>query len=290
MKKIYKIIVVVILVSLICGNIYAHGGNITGWKDKNSDKITLHNGKHYGYHNENGVRHYHEVEWNAETKRWEILKTAVYYDEKFNVIKKETGGNSEKIQVEFSSAVDGDTAKFKLDGKVITARFLGINTPETVAPEVGVQEWGPEASNYTKNALQNAKKIEIEYDEKAQKKDKYDRDLVWVWVDGKLLQEQIVLKGFAQEYMLQANYKYADVIQEAESIAKKEKVGMWETGNNTVTKEANTEKESEETIKPKAEESEEMQNEIVVIIGAILLGIISILVKKVNKKKKRKNK
>ena len=37
-----------------------------------------------------------------------------------------------KEKVSFSSCVDGDTAKFILNKKEITVRFLAINTPETV--------------------------------------------------------------------------------------------------------------------------------------------------------------
>ena len=39
------------LFSLICSNSLAHGGNIKGWKDKNSQYIVEHEGKYYGYHN-----------------------------------------------------------------------------------------------------------------------------------------------------------------------------------------------------------------------------------------------
>lgn len=70
MKKLSVTILLMFIVILsITTNVNAHGGNITGWKDKNSDKIIEHNGKNYGYHNQNGVRHFHEVEWNAQEQR-----------------------------------------------------------------------------------------------------------------------------------------------------------------------------------------------------------------------------
>lgn len=270
MKKIYKrLIILIVIILTFTLEVYAHGGNITGWKDKDSSEIVVHNGSYYGYHNEDGKRHYHEVEWNKEKQRWDILKTAVYYDSEFNKVERNLSSNEEKIKVEFYDFVDGDTAKFKVDGKVITARFLGINTPETVAQDVPVQEWGPEASDYTKNTLKNATKIEIEYDEKASKKDKYDRDLVWVWVDDKLLQEQIVMQGLAEQYMLPANYRYADVIQEAESIAKENRVGIW-SGETGETKE-------EAALK---EENNQESDSIIIAMGTAVLGVIAVVLNK----------
>ena len=89
LRKLYKVLIIsVFIVSIFTVNIYAHGGNITGWKDKNSSEISLYNGNAYGYHNEQGVRHYHQVQWNEDKQKWEILKPAVYYDENFNIIQK----------------------------------------------------------------------------------------------------------------------------------------------------------------------------------------------------------
>ena len=207
--------------------VIAHGGNITGWKDKDSVEITQYNGKYYGYHNKDGVRHYHQVEWNEEKQKWEIVKTAVCYDENFNIINNTTNSSNERIEVTYSESVDGDTAKFKLKEETIIVRFLGIDTPETVHPSLGEQPYGKEASNYTKEKLQNANKIELEYDSNSLKTDKYGRHLAWIWVDDSLLQEELIREGLAQTYMLQGNYTYAWILQEKQEEAKEEKVGIW---------------------------------------------------------------
>ena len=87
MKKTNKIIIfILILVSLFNTQAYAHGGNITGWNKKDSTEITEQDGKYYGYHKQNKVKHYHQVEWNEEEKKWQIIKSAVCYDENFNII------------------------------------------------------------------------------------------------------------------------------------------------------------------------------------------------------------
>lgn len=66
---------------------------------------------------------------------------------------------NERKEVKFLSCVDGDTAKFILDEDEIKARFLAIDTPETVHPTKKEEPYGKEASNYTCDKLTNAKKL-----------------------------------------------------------------------------------------------------------------------------------
>lgn len=228
MKKYSRVSILVLIIVMISSvKVTAHGGNITGWKDRNSSEIIEYNGKYYGYHKQNGMKHYHQVIWNEEKQKWEIYKAAVYYDENFNIINEIDNSDKEKIEVEYSESVDGDTAKFKSNKEIITVRFLGIDTPETVHPSLGEQPYGKEASEFTKLKLQNAKKVEIEYDSNSSKTDKYERHLAWIWVDNSLLQKELVEQGLAKTYMLNNDYKYAWILQESEEQAKEEKLGIW---------------------------------------------------------------
>lgn len=266
MKKTNKIVIILIILSLsTMQKVEAHGGNITGWKEKNSPKIVEQNGKYYGYHKQDGKTHYHEVEWNEAKQKWEIVKTAVYYDENLNKIDTTNTEKSEKIEVKFSEKVDGDTAKFELNGEIITVRFLGIDTPETVHPTKGEEPFGKEASNFTEEKLQNAEKIELEYDENASKTDKYERHLAWIWTDDVLLQEAIVQNGLAKTYMLQDNYKYAGKLQEAEEEAKNQKIGIW--SNETM-------QDSEKSQEENASEEIDIRMETALLTVLFIIGII----------------
>ena len=239
MKKLKSIVIIVILIMSISNISLAHGGNITGWKDKNSKYITEYNGKYYGYHKEDGIVHYHQVKWDEENQKWIIIAPAVYYDENFNKIENNTGNSTNKVKVKLVSTVDGDTAKFEMNGEQVTVRFLGINTKETVDPEIGEEAWGKEASNFTKEKLQNANKIELEFDSSSNEKDKYDRYLAWIWVDDELLQNLLVENGLAENYMLQNNYKYAGTLQESEEMAKNNKLGIWSDEKNNMDNNGN---------------------------------------------------
>ena len=106
------------------------------------------------------------------------------------------------VNVKFKSCIDGDTATFMVDDKEVKVRFLSINTPE-----LKTEYKGEEAKDFTCKALSNAETIVLEHDDKATV-DKYDRLLVWIWVDGKLLQESLVSEGLAEVAYVYDDYKY----------------------------------------------------------------------------------
>lgn len=82
MKNIKKILFCTIIIILaLLTNVEAHNKNITGCNEKDSKEIIQNDGKYYGYHNEDEVRHYHQVEWDEENQKWKIVNPAVYYDE-----------------------------------------------------------------------------------------------------------------------------------------------------------------------------------------------------------------
>ncbi len=129
--------------------------------------------------------------------------------------------------VTFSKCVDGDTAKIKKDSKIYTVRFLAIDTPETVKKNADIEPYGKQASNYTCTTLKNAKKIVLEYDPKSSETDKYGRLLAWVYADGKMLQEELLKKGYAEVAYLYGKYLYTDTLKELQAEAKAKKIGMW---------------------------------------------------------------
>lgn len=136
---------------------------------------------------------------------------------------------AESKEVKLVKCVDGDTARFLIDGEERSTRFLAIDTPESVHPKKKPEPYGKEASQYTCDQLTNAKKIVIEYDEGSTKTDQYDRVLAWVFVDDKLLQKDLVSKGYAKVAYLYGNYKYTDILKEEEKKAKLRKLKIWAT-------------------------------------------------------------
>lgn len=138
--------------------------------------------------------------------------------------------NTCAMSATLNKCVDGDTAWFNVDGEVIKTRFLAIDTPESTTE---IEEYGKEASEFTCNILTNAKKIELEYDDNSDKTDKYDRHLVWVFVDETLLQKSLVENGLAEVAYLYGDYKYTNILEESEEIAKENKLNIWSNKENS---------------------------------------------------------
>lgn len=122
--------------------------------------------------------------------------------------------------------VDGDTAWFLINGVNTKVRFIGIDTPETVHPNKDIEFYGEEASAFTKAMLPEGTEVWLEYD--TELKDKYDRDLCYVWLqNGTMLNYTLVLEGYAQVYTFPPNVKYVDMFVDAQRVARENGLGLW---------------------------------------------------------------
>lgn len=140
----------------------------------------------------------------------------------FNNVYAETSLQSAK----FSKCIDGDTAYLIIDDKDIKVRFLAIDTPETVDTNKPEETFGKEASDFTCNMLTNANEIIIET-ENSYSVDKYGRTLGWVWIDGKLLQDEIVKNGLGQVAYIYGKYKYTESLCLHQKEAENNKLNVW---------------------------------------------------------------
>ncbi len=190
--------------------------------------------------------------------------------------------SAEEIEVKFSECVDGDTAKFIYNDEEITARFLAVDTSETVHPTKDEEAYGKDASEYTCKRIEKAEEIILEFDEDSDRKDKYDRYLVWVFVDGQLLQEELVSKGLASVAYLYGDYKYTKKLESAEQIAEDDKLGIWSNNSNKEEiEDTQEEKNDDKTVK-----FIEEYKEYIILIGALIMVSIFNL----NSNKKVRNK
>ena len=135
--------------------------------------------------------------------------------------------NARAEEATFKKCIDGDTADLVINGKTKKVRFLAVDAPEIKHGNKKADPYGEDAKLFTCYALKTAKKINLEYDKNSDKTDKYDRHLVWVFVDDKLLQAMLVKKGYAKVAYLYGDYKYTDQLKKYEAQAKKEKINMW---------------------------------------------------------------
>jgi|GEM_PF-639245 len=141
------------------------------------------------------------------------------------------------VPAQVARVVDGDTVRVILDGQEIITRLIGIDTPETKAPNRPIECFGPEASAFATDTL-SGQQVYLEYDASQDRYDRYDRHLVYLWLsDGRNFNELMVANGFAFEYTYDNPYKYIDAFRAAQSDARANQRGLWSptTCNGQVT-------------------------------------------------------
>jgi micrococcal nuclease len=118
--------------------------------------------------------------------------------------------------------IDGDT--IVVEGHV-RVRLIGVDTPETKHPHKPVEPLGPEATEFTRSLVED-RDVKLEFDR--ERRDRYGRVLAYVYVDGKLLNEEIIRAGFSRA---ETQYKFERAMalrfQRAENEAREAGRGFW---------------------------------------------------------------
>jgi len=132
-----------------------------------------------------------------------------------------------------TSIADGDTARFAPSGAFDASnsvRFLGVDTPETFP---NVDPWGLEAKAYTISILSQPNAvIYLQSDPYLGATETYGRFLGYIWVNGSLLNLDIIKNGFSYNYLssdtklvYQNRYLYR-WFQDAEAYARANNLGI----------------------------------------------------------------
>ena len=113
------------------------------------------------------------------------------------------------------------------DGKEEKIRLIGVNTPETSHQKKGVEYYGKEAKEFTKNTL-SGKRVKLELD--MQPRDRYGRLLAYVYLsDGTMLNALLVQQGYAQVIINPPNIKYKDLFSKLETEAREQRKRLWKS-------------------------------------------------------------
>lgn len=121
--------------------------------------------------------------------------------------------------------IDGDTLVVAFaDGRRATVRVLGVDTPETKHPTVGVECFGPEAYSFTRAWLFGAA-VTLEFDREIL--DKYGRLLAHVWHRGRSLGDVLLDRGLAEWFVLPPNGRHARRQLLTELDARANGRGLW---------------------------------------------------------------
>jgi micrococcal nuclease len=120
--------------------------------------------------------------------------------------------------------VDGDTAMMVIGGDEVRVRFIGIDTPESVAPDQPVECYAEQASAYTTSRLEG-RTVRLEFD--IERIDQYGRTLAYVWIGDELFNETLVAQGYALVTTYPPDVKYVDRFVAAQRAAREAGRGLW---------------------------------------------------------------
>lgn len=134
---------------------------------------------------------------------------------------------STRVRAQVLSVTDGDTIRVSVNGRSTPIRYIGIDTPETVDPRTSVQCFGAEASAANKRLVEG-KTVELEKD--VSETDKFDRLLRYVYVDGVMVNEELVRGGYAKSSTYPPDVKYQPRFAALEAEARSKGVGLWAAG------------------------------------------------------------
>lgn len=126
--------------------------------------------------------------------------------------------------------IDGDTIRVESRGFETSVRLLGIDAPETRKPGAPVQCFGPEASRRARTLL-SGKRVRLIGDPTQDTRDRFDRLLAYVHVDGaaQSVNHQLVDGGFARVYVYTPSgpFRHTSSFRAAESRARTARRGLW---------------------------------------------------------------
>ena len=125
------------------------------------------------------------------------------------------------------TVIDGDTITAMVDGKQMSIRLIGIDTPESSTSTRPEECGGEEASQFLRSTLPRGTPILLTRDQELL--DPYDRLLAYVFRknDGLFVNLAIVKYGMASELSFPPNTRHATHIRKAVTAARTSGTGVW---------------------------------------------------------------
>lgn len=131
---------------------------------------------------------------------------------------------AKSVRAEVVDVVDGDTIEVSIDGEVEDVRYIGIDTPESVAPGQPVECFG-EAASRENERLVGGETVRLVFD--SERRDQYGRLLAYVHVEGLFVNGELVAGGYARTLEIEPNTDRAEQLGRLESEAGREGAGLW---------------------------------------------------------------
>lgn len=118
--------------------------------------------------------------------------------------------------------IDGDTVELESGERV---RYVGIDSPEQNSRSPDSKECFADEATAANAELVEGVVVRLEKDRT--NRDRYGRLLRYIWVDEVMVNEQLVLEGFATQITYPPDRKYEDRLRAAQALAQTTGAGLW---------------------------------------------------------------
>ena len=132
-------------------------------------------------------------------------------------------GSSVSATVE--EVVDGDTARFLIDGESESVRYIGIDTPEMNYGEGAPECFAEEATARNEALLGRTGEARLVFDR--ERRDRYGRLLAYVYSGPALLPAELLQGGYATTIEVPPNTSRAKGFSKMEDEARRTGRGLW---------------------------------------------------------------
>jgi micrococcal nuclease len=135
-----------------------------------------------------------------------------------------TAAGAKRAEAEVLRIVDGDTIEVLLDGEEEDVRYIGVDTPESVAPGQPVECYGEAASDFNAGLVEG-EDVALRFD--AELRDQYGRLLAYVYIGDVLVNAELVARGYARTLEIEPNTSKAPRFERLERRAGAAGRGLW---------------------------------------------------------------
>jgi endonuclease YncB( thermonuclease family) len=140
-------------------------------------------------------------------------------------------GGADQLYGKVTKVTDGDTIEVETQGRSTPVRLIGVDAPETVAPDQPIGCFGKEASEYAKRVLKD-RLVGLEIPRIGDSEDAYGRTLAYVYLDADgdgryehLFNEELIELGLARTTSFAHTYRRE--FERAREEAEERGAGLW---------------------------------------------------------------
>jgi micrococcal nuclease len=128
------------------------------------------------------------------------------------------------LQAEVLRVVDGDTIEVLVGGQEEDVRYIGVDTPESVTPGEPVECFGRRAGTLNER-LVGGRRVTLRFDR--ERRDPYGRLLAYVYAGERMVNAELVRRGYARTLTIAPNDSRAALLARLERDAGRAGRGLW---------------------------------------------------------------